>query len=230
MVVIGEKIYFNNSLGDISAANIKSGELIWQTPTRSSLVTDEAFFLKTSDIIADKNALYFSNNKNQFFSLDIETGTLNWEQKINSNLRPTLIDKYIFTISLEGYLIIIEKNTGVIIRMTDLFRNSKKKLKTFNKYNPGNFIDGFFVKIPEDSRFYVGDKSKVKKNISKPTGFIVGKDNIYLSTDHGRLLIIDISSGLTTSTIKIDNKKISRPSVLGNSLFVVTENSIIKLD
>tara|TARA_B100000780_G_scaffold243242_1_gene186414 strand:- start:625 stop:2043 length:1419 start_codon:yes stop_codon:yes gene_type:complete len=230
MVVIGEKIYFNNSLGDISAANIKSGELIWQTPTRSSLVTDEAFFLKTSDIIADKNALYFSNNKNQFFSLDIETGTLNWEQKINSNLRPTLIDKYIFTISLEGYLIIIEKNTGVIIRMTDLFRNSKKKLKTSNKYNPGNFIDGFFAKIPEDSRFYVGDKSKVKKNISKPTGFIVGKDNIYLSTDHGRLLIIDISSGLTTSTIKIDNKKISRPSVLGNSLFVVTENSIIKLD
>tara|TARA_B110001452_G_scaffold154129_1_gene128260 strand:- start:520 stop:1935 length:1416 start_codon:yes stop_codon:yes gene_type:complete len=230
MVIVDEKIFFNNSLGDISAVNIKSGELIWQSPTRSSLVTDEAFFLKTSAIIADKSSLYFSNNKNEFFSMDIESGTLNWKQKVNSNLRPTLIDDYIFTISLEGYLIIIERDTGNIIRMTDLFRNSKQKFKTLNKYNPGDFIDGFFANIPEDSRFYVADKSKVKKNISKPTGFIVGKDNIYLSTDHGRLLIIDINSGLTTSTIKIDNKKISRPSVLGKSLFVVTDNSIIKLD
>ena len=46
------------------------------------------FFLKTSELLLIK-IYYFSNNKNEFFSLDIIHGTLNWKQKINSNLRPT---------------------------------------------------------------------------------------------------------------------------------------------
>ncbi|MBD1156836.1 PQQ-like beta-propeller repeat protein [Pelagibacterales bacterium SAG-MED20] len=196
IVIIDEKIYFNNSLGDISSVDIKTGELIWQSPTQSSLVSAESFFLKTSDIIADKNALYFSNNKNQFFSLDIKTGNLNWQQKANSNLRPTLIDDYIFTVTLEGYLMIINKNDGKIVRVTDVFSNFKAK----------------------------------KRNKIKPTGFIIGKNDIYLTTDHGRLLIIDVNSGLTKSMIKIVNKKISRPSVLNQNLFIISDNSIIKLN
>jgi outer membrane protein assembly factor BamB len=196
MVIIEGKIYFNNFSGDISSVDIESGELLWQIPTQSRLIYDESFFLKTSDIIADKDTIYFSNNKNQFFSLDIQTGTLNWKQKINSNLRPTLIDSYIFTVSMEGYLIIIEKNSGNIIRITDTFRNFK---------------------------------IKTRKKIL-PTGFIVGKDNIYLTTNHGRLVVLDIVTGKILSVIKIDNHTISRPSVLNNNLFIITDNSILKLN
>ena len=54
--------------------------------------------------------------------------------------------------------------------------------------------------------------------------------NIYLSTDHGRLMVIDIQSGRTKSILKIDNDKISRPFVLDKNLYVVKENAIIKLD
>jgi len=196
MVIIKDKIYFNNSLGDISAVEIESGELIWQRPTQSTLTYDEGYFLKTSDIIADAQTLFFSNNKNQFYSLDIKTGGVNWIQKINSNLRPTLIDDYIFTISLKGYLIIIEKNSGNIIRITDLFKGIKQKIR---------------------------DKIL-------PTGFIVGKDNIYLTTDHGRLLVADIASGRIINIIKIDKNKIIRPSILSDNLFIITDNSIIKLN
>ena len=196
LVIVNNKVYFNNSLGDITAVDIESGELVWQSPTQSNLVSSESFFLKTSDIIADNETLYFSNNKNQFFSMDIKTGTLNWKQKVNSNLRPTLIDDYIFTVSLEGYLTIINKNDGKIVRATDVFNNIKLK----------------------------------KRKKIKPTGFIVGKNDIYLSTDHGRLLIININNGSTTSMIKIVNKKISRPSVLNQNLFIVSDNSIIKLN
>ena len=196
LVIVKNKIYFNNSLGDITAVDIESGELIWQSPTQSSLISSESFFLKTSDIIADNEALYFSNNKNQFFSMDIKTGILNWKQKVNSNLRPTLIDDYIFTVSLEGYLTIINKNDGKVVRVTDVFKNIKIK----------------------------------KRKKIKPTGFIVGRNNIYLSTDHGRLLIINVNNGSTISMIKIVNKKISRPSVLNQNLFIVSDNSIIKLN
>ena len=196
MVIIDDKVYFNNFSGDISAVDIKSGELLWQSPTQSSLIYDESFFLKTSDIIADKEALFFSNNKNQFFSLDIQTGILNWKQTINSNLRPTLIDDYIFTVSLEGYLIIIEKNSGNIIRITDAFKNFKTK----------------------------------KRDKIQPTGFIVGRENIYITTDHGRLLVLDIITGKILSTMKIDNNKINRPSVLNENMFIITDSSIIKLN
>ena len=196
MVILNKKIYFNNSLGDLSAVDIESGELLWQSPTQSSLVYIDGFFLKTSDIIADKNNLYFSNNKNEFFSIDIDNGTLNWKQKINSNLRPTLIDNYIFTVSLEGYLIVMEKLSGNIIRSTDIFKNFKPK----------------------------------KRSKIQPVGFIVGVNNIYLTTDNGRLLVIDITTGTTSSILKIDNDKISRPFVLNKNLYIIKDNSIIKLN
>ena len=52
-------------------------------------------------------------------------------------------------------------------------------------------------------------KPKKRKEIL-PTGFIVGLKNIYLSTNIGRLLVIDIKSGKTISTLKIDNDNISK--------------------
>ncbi len=196
LVIINNKIYFNNSSGDISSVDIESGELLWRMPTQSSLIYDESFSLKTSDIIGDNETLFFSNNKNQFFALDILTGIIKWQQTVNSNLRPTLIDDYIFTVSFEGYLNIIEKNSGNIIRITDSFKNFKIK----------------------------------KRNKIKPTGFIVGNNNVYISTDHGRLIVLDVTTGKIIDIIKVDNDKISRPLILNKNMFIITDNSIIKLN
>ena len=185
-----------NSIGDISAVNINKGELLWQLPTQSSLIFESAFSLETSDIITDSKSLFLSNNKNQLFSVDIETGTFNWKNKVNSNIKPSLVDNYLFTISNEGFLIILDKKSGDIIRSTDIFNNFKKK---------------------------------VRKKI-KPTGFIIGLNKIYLTTSNGRLLVVDISTGKTVTTLKIDNEKISRPFILDNKLFVIKDNAIIKLN
>ena len=196
MVIVKDKIYFNNSIGDISAVSLDKGELLWQLPTQSSLIIESAFGLETSEIVADKNTIFFSNNKNQFFSIDINSGGFNWENKVNSSLTPTLIENYVITVSLEGYLIIIEKKSGNIIRITDVFSHFKEK----------------------------------KRKKINPTGFIVGSNEIYLSLDNGRLLIIDILSGKTISTLKIDNEKISRPYIQDKSLFIIKDNAIIKLN
>ncbi|MGL3828080.1 PQQ-binding-like beta-propeller repeat protein [Candidatus Pelagibacter communis] len=196
MVIVNDLIYFKNSIGDISAVDINEGELLWQLPTQSSLIYEAAFSLETSDLITDGNTLFFSNNKNQFFSIDLGTGSFNWENQVNSSLRPSLVGNYIFTVSLEGYLIVIEKNSGNIIRVTDVFNNFKKK----------------------------------KRDKIKPVGFIIGTNNIYLSTDNGRLMVIDIKSGRTKSILKIDNDKISRPHVIDKDLYVVKENAIIRLN
>ena len=196
MVVVKGVIYFNNSLGDISAVDIKSGDLLWQLPTQKSTIYEAAFSLETSDIIADENNLFFSNNNNQFFSIDLDSGSFNWENAVNSNLKPTLVGNYLLSVSLEGYLIIIDKITGNIIKVTDVF----------NRFDPK------------------------KRNEILPTGFVVGLKNIYLSTNIGRLLVIDIKSGKTISTLKVDNDKISRPFIMNKNLYLVKDNAIIKLN
>ena len=196
MVIVNDLLYFVNSIGDLSAVNINQGELLWQLPTQSSSIYESVFSLETSDVITDGKTLFFSNNKNQFFSIDLGTGSLNWENKVNSNLRPSLVGSYLFTVSLEGYLVIIEKNSGNIIKVTNIFKNFKKK----------------------------------KRDKIKPIGFIIGIKNIYLTTSNGRLLVIDIKTGTTNSILKIDNDKISRPFVLNNDLFLIKDDSIIKLD
>ena len=80
--IVNDKILFNNSIGDISAVDINTGDLLWQLPTQSNLIYQSAFSLETSDIIADINTIYFSNNKNKFFSIDLSTGSFNWENKV----------------------------------------------------------------------------------------------------------------------------------------------------
>ena len=196
LVILNGNIYFNNSIGDISAVDIQTGNLIWQTPTQSSLIYEDSFLLETSDLIADDDAILLSNNRNEFFSFSANTGALNWQQKINSNIRPTLIENLIFTVTIEGFLVVIDNKTGNIIRITNVFDKIKK-----NK------------------------RSKIK-----PVGFIVGTKNIYLTTDNGLLILIDISSGRSSSILKVDNEKISRPFILNKNLFIIKDNSIIKLN
>ena len=203
IIIINKKLYFNNSIGDISAVDIDSGNLLWQTPTQSNSIIQDSFSIKTSDLIANNNSIFFSNNKNEFYSLDIKTGLLNWKQEVNSNLRSTLIDDLIFSISNEGFLIVLNSTNGNIIRITDIMKvlNIDYLIKKFRK------------------------RTKVL-----PVGFIVGSKNIYLTTSNGKLIIVDILSGQPLNALKIDNEKISRPFVLNKDLFIVKDNSIIKLN
>ena len=232
LVIVDNNVYFNNSIGDVSAVDIASGDLLWQTPTQSSGIYEEAFFLKTSDLIANNNSILFSNNKNEFFSLDIKRGNLNWKQKVNSNIRSTLVDNIIFAISMEGFLIIIDNQSGNIIRITDVFTQYKR---SFFKKRSRTYTFG--KKKKTSSKRIVKEKTKPTYTFGKkqgstiePVGFIVGSKNIYLTTSHGRLIIIDITTGKPTSILKIDNNKISRPFVLNKNLFIIKDNAIIKLD
>ena len=196
LLIVDNIVYFNNSIGDITAVDIENGELLWLTPTQSSEVYGQSFFTKSSNLVANNNSIFLSNNENGFFSLDIKTGILNWKQNINSTLTPTLVDNLIFTITMEGFLVVIDRRQGNIIRITDIFKQFKKK----------------------------------KRSKIKPVGFILGSKNIYLTTSHGRLMIIDVTLGRTISMLKIDNDKISRPFVLNQNLYIIKENSIIRLN
>ena len=193
LVLKGEIVYFINNLGDITALNAYDGSLVWQTPTQSNVIYQNAFSLENSDLVFANNSIYFSNNKNEIFSIDARSGIVNWKQSVNSNLKPTIVDNLIFSISKEGFLFVIDDKSGNILRVTNIFSNIKNK-----------------------------------KNMILPTGFILGKNKIYLSLNNGLLIKIDVSNGLEEKIFKLHGSKISRPYVLNGDVYIIKNNSIIK--
>ncbi|MDA9076900.1 PQQ-like beta-propeller repeat protein [Candidatus Pelagibacter sp.] len=134
-----KSIYFNNSIGDITAVDIKSGQLIWQLPTQNNNISQNAFQLSNSELVINENTIFFSNNKNEFYSIDTTTGLINWKTEISSNLKPVVIGKLIITISEKGYLYLVDKKSGNIMRINDLFKDYKDKKR--KKIKP----TGFFI-------------------------------------------------------------------------------------
>ena len=127
LIIVNDKVIFNNSIGDITAADISSGTIEWQTSTQSSKVKDIAYSFKISQLVSDGKDVFFSNNKGQFYSIDIKTGTVNWLNKINSSVTPIIQNNLIFTVSNEGFLYVIQKKQGNIIRINNIYKNYKIK-------------------------------------------------------------------------------------------------------
>ena len=195
IVINKDKVIFNNSVGDISALDINNGNLKWIIITGDKDTSIKPYLLKLSELVISKNSLIFSNNNNSFYSVNLANGLINWTQNINSYLRPAIVNDFIFTVTNEGYLMVIDKTTGNIIRITDIF-----------------------------------DKFKIKQRTKiKPVGFVIGLENLYLSTDNGKLLVIDVLTGRTNLILKIDKNKISKPFISNNSLYLVKDDSIIRL-
>ena len=196
LILKNDKVYFSNSIGDVTAVNISNGRIIWQTPTQSNVSFGNTYFLKLSDIVSDKDSIFFSNNNGQFFSIDLLSGGINWKQDFSSELRPAIISDYIVTISDNGLLVVINKETGQIIRINDLFKHFKEKRK---------------------------------KNY-QPIGFLVGKFYMYISTNNGRILVVNFKEGKIEKTLKLDNNKLQRPVYFNKSLYIAKDNSIIRLN
>ena len=90
----------------------------------------------------------------------------------------------------------MDRTTGDIIRVTDLFNIFKEK----------------------------------KRLDIIPIGFIIGAKNIYLTADNGRLLVIDIETGKTVKSIKIDGNQVSTPIIANKNLHIIKDNMIVRFD
>ena len=196
IVIKEDLVIFNNSIGDITGLNILSGALEWQISTQDTESFSELIDFKTSDLVINERSIFFSNNKNNFYSVDFATGSINWRQKIDSYIKPTVIDNLIFTVSEDGYFFVIEKKSGNIIRINDIFKNFKKS----------------------------------KRKTIYPTGFILNHKEVFISTSKGKLFTMSLEKGNIINIIKVDNNKISRPWIKNDNMYLIKDNSILKLN
>ena len=126
LVLNENKVIFLNHTGDLNTLD-QNGNLIWQTPTSKSIIYEDSFTNIYSDIVLDNNTIYFSNNKNEFFAVSLDTGSVKWRKKINSSIRPTITKDLIITIADNGFLIILDKKNGKLVRSTNIKTKIKKK-------------------------------------------------------------------------------------------------------
>ena len=181
LVLDENKVIFLNHTGDLNTLD-QNGNLIWQTPTSKSIIYEDSFTNIYSDIVLDNNTIYFSNNKNEFFAVSLDTGSVKWRKKINSSIRPTITKDLIITISDNGFLIILDKKNGKLVRSTNIKTKIKNKkwddlvnngfligknkiyLSTNGKLNIIDLSDGLSKKIVDlDKKFiarpYIHEKS-----------------------------------------------------------------------
>ena len=180
LIIIEKDVIFSNSIGDITAVDINSGLIKWQLPTQSSNILNETYYFKISKLVSDENSIYFSNNKNQFYSIDTKTGTINWINEINSNLTPIINDNFIFTVSDEGYLYVLDKIKGNIVRINYLFENYKLKVR--KNIKPIGFSIGNtkLYLTNNDGKMIITDLSSGKViDVQKISGNLVSKPFIH---------------------------------------------------
>ena len=181
LVLNENNVIFLNNTGDLNTLD-QNGNLIWQTPTSKSIIYEDSFTNIYSDIVLDNNTIYFSNNKNEFFAVSLDTGSVKWRKKINSSVRPTITKDLIITIADNGFLIILDKKNGKLVRSTNIKTKIKKKkwddlvnngflvgknkiyLSTNGKLNIIDLSDGLSKKIVDlDKKFiarpYIYEKS-----------------------------------------------------------------------
>ncbi|MDA9682027.1 PQQ-binding-like beta-propeller repeat protein [Candidatus Pelagibacter sp.] len=169
LIIENKLIIFTNSIGDVTAVDIDTGLITWQLPTQSSSIINETYNFKVSKLVSDNKSIYFSNNKNEFYSIDVKTGTTNWSNDINSNLTPIISGNLIFTVSNEGYLYVLEKNNGNIIRINDLYLDYKNKKR--KNIKPIGFAIG-------DTKLYLTNTDGKMIIVDLNLGKVIGVEKI----------------------------------------------------
>ena len=221
--------------------SIKNGQEIWNFKTEKSFIKSQQ---KLSFII-NNDRIIFINTLGDLSSIDINDGNLAWQTPTQSS---SIYENYF---SLKNSDLISANNTIYFSNNQNEFfaideRNGVIKWKqNLNSNLRPTFADNLIFTVTLEGYLAAIDsrngnivrmtsvlsqiKNYKKKNI-KPEGFILGKKNIYLSLNNGRIVVIKILNGKPIDIIKIDNGKISRPYVLNNDMFVVKDNAIIKMN
>ena len=173
LVIQNGLVIFIDTFGDISALDINSGSLVWQAQTINEDIFESSFLLKSSRLVYDKETIFISNNQNKFFAINSRNGLIKWEQAINSYLDPVVIKDFIIIISEEGYLVVIDKNKGNILRSTSIFDVLKNK-----KIYPTGFIVAkkfIYVCMSNGRLIKINIEDGKTKNIIKINGETISK-------------------------------------------------------
>ncbi len=237
--VFKDKFYtidFDNVLRAISS---KNGNELWNFQTENSFIKSEK---KLSIVIKDE-IIFFVNNLGDVTALDVNNGSLFWQTPTQTN---TI---YQNAFSLENSDLVFENNTIYFSNNKNEFfsidarTGAVKWAQSINSSLRPTIIENLIFTVSNEGYLFIIDDptgniiriTDVLKNFKnkleiKPIGFIHAKNKIYVSLSNGRLVTINSSTGIHENVTKINNSKISRPYVLNNSMYLIKDNALAKIE
>ena len=184
-----------NSSGDLLKVNANNGKIAWSLNTLESTLAHATDFFKSSEIvIIDENIIFSS--KSSIFSYNLNTGYTNWKQEVSSIGAPIIDGKNIFILTDNGYFVIIDKDTGILISSTNILKILKKK-KQETKITGFIMGSGKIYSVTSNGYLIVSSpvsgKVEYFKKIGDPitSAPIINNGKLYILTKNSRIYGFD---------------------------------------
>ena len=129
-----ENLYFSTTSGRIFSINYNDYKVNWLTNIKKINVLEDTPLFFSSSIVRKNNSIFISTSQ-VTLSLNSQSGKVNWEFPIGTNIRPININNLLFLTTKNGYIICLNSDNGKVIWSNKLFNDNKK----FQKKTIGNF-------------------------------------------------------------------------------------------
>ena len=220
--------------------SIKSGEILWSTPTELTVVSSQ----KKQSLVIVNNLIIFSNSVGDLTAVDSNNGEIIWQtptQVLGGSQHITLRNSDIVS---DGDLIFISNNNNEFFAI-DINTGIIKWKQQINSEIRPVVVSNYIVTISNEGLMIILNKkdgnilriNNILKNIKKkkrknyyPVGFVISDNKIYLTTLNGRLFIINFSDASFHKILKLDKEKLQRPIYFNKELYIAKDNSIIRIN
>ena len=236
-----EKLFAVDYNNILRCFNKKDGSQCWKYQTETSLTLSNTKY----SIILYKNNVIFSNSLGDVTSIDISSGTVNWQIPTQSNLilnqsynfknsRLVGDDNSIYFSNNQNQFYSIDIKNGFINWMNQINSSITPILiqdTIFTISDEGYLYtlqkkEGNIIRINDIYEIY---KPKERRKI-KPIGFKIGNQKLYLANNDGKILVVDLSTGKVVKTQKVSRETISKPFINNENLYIIKNGSIIKFN
>ena len=238
--VMKDRFFMVDFENTIRCFSLKDGSEIWNFNTENPFIKSK----KKLSLVSKGELVFFINSIGDLTALNINNGSLFWQTPTQSNL----IYQDAFT---------LENSDLVFAKDSIYFSNNKNELfsidartgtinwkQTVNSSLIPIIIEDLVITISNEGYLFVIDSIngniirinnllkniKNKKNQIKTSGFVVARNKIYLSLNDGRIIKIDLTTGIEENIYKLSNSKILRPNIFSDKMYLLKHNAIIKTD
>ncbi len=193
-----DTLFFLNTFGSLYSVNTNNFKINWFININESINLNSGNLFDGSQIINKNDRIALSSN-NFTYLINSQLGSIIKKINYSALVKPCIIDNYLFTITKQSFLIVLDINTGKVIFSTDLntdiakFLNVKKyniQIKSINVLNSSIYIflkNSYYLKY---SLF--GELEDIKKLPSKINSEPIFINNSILYLDFkNRLSIVN---------------------------------------
>ena len=234
------KILVVDMENNLRCFSMKNGEVLWSVPTQLTIVRSQ----KKQSIVIVNNLVIFSNSIGDLTAVDINTGELIWQTPTQSLGLAKNITLRNSDIVSDGNLVFMSNNKNQFVAM-DIKTGIIKWTQEINSELRPAVVSDYIITISNEGLMILLNKSdgnilrinNILKDIKKkrrknylPVGFIISDNKVYVSTNNGRIFIINFSDNSVQKILKFDKEKLQRPVYFNNELYIAKDNSIIRIN